>query len=68
MVECEKGVWEVNQPSQVRSELRQDLESFILSKLSGSEGRSEAVVGPDVRRHPELVQQEATHLVSPGLG
>ena len=48
--------------------LSQDSQGFILSELSGSEDRSEAIVGRQVSGETELGEEEATHHLGPRLG
>lgn len=65
-----KGPKEIydEQPFKVRSKLCQNGQTPTLSKLSGSEDRSEAVVRRDVRRESQVLQQDTAHLVRPSLG
>ena len=55
-------------PFKVRAVLSQDSQGFILSELSGSEDRSEAIVGRQVSGETELGEEQPADLLRPSLG
>ena len=63
-----KNIFLIKLPFKVRAVLCQHSQSLILSELSGSEDRSEAIVGRQVSGETELGEEQPADLLRPSLG